>query len=60
MMSQKSRFRFRFASVLAVIALSPRLVAAQNSAADLVLIHGHILTVDAKDSVAQAVAIRQV
>jgi len=31
---------------------------AQNSSADLVLIHGHILTVDAKDAVAQAIAIR--
>lgn len=30
----------------------------QNSNADLVLIHGHILTVDANDSVAQALAIR--
>lgn len=30
----------------------------QNPAADLVLIHGHILTVDARDSVVQAVAIR--
>jgi predicted amidohydrolase YtcJ len=50
--------RLRFASVLAVIALSARLLAAQDSGADLVLIHGQILTVDAKDSVAQAVAIR--
>jgi predicted amidohydrolase YtcJ len=32
---------------------------AQNPAADLVLIHGHILTVDANDSVAQAIAIRR-
>jgi predicted amidohydrolase YtcJ len=55
-MSQKARFRF--STVLAVI-LWARLVAAQDSAADLVLIHGHILTVDAKDSVAQAVAIRR-
>ena len=30
----------------------------QNSRADVVLIHGHILTVDAKDSVAQALAIQ--
>jgi len=30
---------------------------AQNPAADLVLIHGHILTVDANDSVAQAIAV---
>src|SRR5580765_3295393 len=32
---------------------------AQNPAADLVLIHGHILTVDANDSVAQAIAVRR-
>jgi len=30
----------------------------QNSSADLVLIHGHILTVDANDSVAEALAIQ--
>src|SRR5215471_19987374 len=30
----------------------------QNSQADVVLIHGHILTVDAKDSVAQALAVQ--
>jgi predicted amidohydrolase YtcJ len=34
------------------------ILAAQNPAADLVVIHGHILTVDAHDSVAQAVAVR--
>jgi predicted amidohydrolase YtcJ len=50
--------RFRLSSALAFIALSARLLTAQESAADLVLIHGHILTVDAKDSVAQAIAIR--
>src|SRR5215469_16960119 len=31
---------------------------AQNSEADVVLIHGHILTVDAKDSVVEALAIQ--
>src|SRR5215472_9108808 len=36
-----------------------RILAAQTPAADLLLIHGHILTVDAKDSVAEALAIRQ-
>lgn len=51
--------RLRFAGVFAVIVLSARFVAAQDSAADLVLIHGHILTVDAKDSVAQAMAIQR-
>jgi predicted amidohydrolase YtcJ len=34
------------------------LLSAQQPAADLVLIHGHILTVDEKDSTAQALAIR--
>src|SRR5262249_20626250 len=38
--------------------LTPILVA-QTPTADLVLIHGHILTMDAKDTVVQAVAIRQ-
>lgn len=33
-------------------------LSAQDPAADLVLVHGHILTVDANDSVAQAVAVR--
>ena len=32
--------------------LFTRILRAQNPAADLVLIHGHILTVDANDSVA--------
>jgi hypothetical protein len=40
--------------------LFTRILPAQDPAADLVLIHGHILTVDANDSVAQAVAVRQV
>ena len=38
--------------------LFTQILAAQNPAADLVLIHGHILTVDANDSVAQAIAVR--
>jgi predicted amidohydrolase YtcJ len=44
-------------SVLLGTLLFTQIVAAQNSAADLVLIHGHILTVDANDSVAQAIAV---
>src|SRR5580765_3640091 len=36
-----------------------RFVVAQSPSADLILIHGHILTVDPKDSVAQALAIRK-
>src|SRR5690349_9728854 len=35
-----------------------RTLSAQIPAADLLLIHGHILTVDANDSVAQAIAVR--
>ncbi|HET6175419.1 MAG TPA: amidohydrolase [Candidatus Sulfotelmatobacter sp.] len=35
-----------------------RILGAQSPNADLLLMHGHILTVDAKDSVAQAIAIR--
>src|ERR1700737_4024589 len=38
--------------------LFTRLLPPQDPAADLVLIHGHILTVDANDSVAQAIAVR--
>jgi len=45
-------------SVLTVVLLLTQAVAAQGPAADLVLLHGHILTVDAKDSTAQALAIR--
>jgi predicted amidohydrolase YtcJ len=44
--------------VLLVTLLFTRLLPAQDPAADLVLIHGHILTVDANDSVAQAIAVR--
>lgn len=36
----------------------PNRLFSQNSPADFILIHGHILTVDAKDSVAQALAIQ--
>jgi predicted amidohydrolase YtcJ len=39
--------------------LSVQRLEAQTSAADLLLLHGRILTVDAKDSVAQAIAIRR-
>ncbi|HKC70393.1 MAG TPA: amidohydrolase family protein, partial [Terriglobales bacterium] len=45
-------------SVLTAVLLLTQVVAAQGPAADLVLLHGHILTVDAKDSTAQALAIR--
>ena len=38
--------------------LLARALPAQNQAADLLLLHGHILTVDDKDSVVQAIAVR--
>jgi predicted amidohydrolase YtcJ len=44
--------------VLLVTMLFTRILSAQSPAADLALIHGHILTVDANDSVAQAIAVR--
>ena len=44
--------------VLLSLLFAPFLIA-QEPPADLVLIHGHILTVDAKDSVVQALAIRK-
>src|SRR3984957_10392467 len=47
------------ASVLLGTLLLTPMLPAQNPAADLVLIHGHILTVDANDSVAQAIAVRR-
>ena len=45
--------------VLLATLLFTRNLPAQNPAADLVLVHGHILTVDASDSIAQAIAVRQ-
>src|SRR5580765_3996512 len=44
--------------VLLSLLFAPFLIA-QEPPADLVLIHGHILTVDAKDSAVQALAIRK-
>ena len=46
------------AAVLATLLL-PRILPAQSQNADLLLLHGHILTLDPKDSVAQALAIRR-
>jgi predicted amidohydrolase YtcJ len=48
----------RSASTLLTVLLLTRVHAGQDPTPDLVLIHGHILTVDSKDSVVQAVAIR--
>jgi predicted amidohydrolase YtcJ len=42
----------------ALLLSSPFAAIAQSAQADLILINGHVLTVDANDSVAQAVAIR--
>jgi predicted amidohydrolase YtcJ len=53
-----SRSGFRLASALVCILPFAGLIPAQTATTDLVLIHGHILTLDAKDSVAQALAIR--
>ena len=50
--------RLRPAITLLFIVFLCRLAVAQSPSADLILIHGHILTVDAKDSVAQAIAVR--
>jgi predicted amidohydrolase YtcJ len=53
--------RRRCGSVLTLLftLLIASVVKAQSPTADLLLLHGHILTVDAKDSVAQAIAIRR-
>ena len=45
-------------SILLASLLITRNLHAQDPAADLLLIHGHILTVDSNDSVAQAIAVR--
>lgn len=50
--------KLRWASVLACLLLLTQILAAQGPAADLLLLHGHILTMDARDSIAQAIAIR--
>jgi predicted amidohydrolase YtcJ len=54
-----SRHRKLSASgVLLGTLLLTRILPAQSPAADLILIHGHILTVDPNDSIAQAIAVR--
>src|SRR5690242_17299339 len=50
--------KLRWFSVVPTALLLTQMLAAQGPAADLVLLHGHILTVDTKDTVAQALAIR--
>src|SRR5215469_12804395 len=49
---------FTATSALAVALLLTEIGFAQSPSADLLLLHGHILTVDEKDSVAQAIAIQ--
>ena len=53
------KIRLRFWAFLLLSFTGSNWLFSQNSPADFVLIHGHILTVDAKDSVAQALAIQQ-
>jgi predicted amidohydrolase YtcJ len=48
----------RLASTLAIAPLMASSLLAQSHSADLLLLHGHILTVDSKDSVVQALAVR--
>lgn len=55
-MSMHSKLRSTCA-LLATLLLS-RILLAQSPNADLILLHGHILTADGSDSVAQAIAIR--
>jgi predicted amidohydrolase YtcJ len=50
--------KLSLASALVVTLLLTTSILAQSASADLLLLHGHILTVDGKDSVAQALAIR--
>jgi hypothetical protein len=50
--------KLSLASALVVTLLLTTSLLAQSPSADLLLLHGHILTVDDKDSVAQALAIR--
>jgi predicted amidohydrolase YtcJ len=49
----------RVSIFLLAIVLLTRVLPAQNPTADVLLLHGRILTVDAQDSVVQALAIRQ-
>ena len=46
-------------ALLAVLLCTPMLQAQSPTAADLLLLHGHILTLDDKDSAAQAIAVRR-
>ena len=48
----------RWMSMLTIAVLWTSLLLAQKTPPDLLLIHGHILTMDSKDSVVEAIAIR--
>jgi predicted amidohydrolase YtcJ len=50
--------KLRLASTLVIAPLLTSSLLAQSPSADLLLLHGHILTVDSKDSVVQALAVR--
>ena len=50
--------KLRLASTLVIAPLLTSILLAQSPSADLLLLHGHILTVDSKDSVVQALAVR--
>ena len=50
--------KLRSTSALLATLLLSRVLLAQSPNADLILLHGHILTLDSIDSVAQAIAIR--
>lgn len=53
------KIRLGYWAFLLLTFTGPNRLFSQNYPADFVLIHGHILTLDAKDSVAQALAIQQ-
>jgi len=48
---------FSAAAVAAILSLA-QIPDAQTGTADLLLLHGHILTIDDRDSIAQALAVR--
>jgi predicted amidohydrolase YtcJ len=50
--------KFILAAALCSILLLARIRAAQTAAVDLLLLHGHVLTVDDDDSIAEAIAVR--
>lgn len=50
--------KLNLARALLATLLVPRILPAQSPNTDLLLLHGHILTQDASDSVAQAIAVR--